>query len=166
MIRLSHYPRLSRLKSRHPRPRGFTLIEIVFTVAILVVLGAMALPIYQGYVLEARIATAIRDIRQMELILDDRFLDNDPPATLADAGINLVDPWGNAYRYLWLDGNPDSGISGERRRDKSLNPVNTDYDLYSMGADGQTSAAFTAQRAKDDIVRANDGDFLGLAEDH
>jgi general secretion pathway protein G len=148
------------------RRRGFTLIEIVITVAILAILGALAVPFYQGYVLEARIGTAIRDIRQMELILDDRYLDNDPPATLADAGINLVDPWGNAYRYLWLDGNPSGSVNGARRRDKAMNPVNTDYDLYSMGEDGQTSAQFTAGNARDDIVRANDGDFVGLAGDH
>lgn len=158
---------------RHPdgrmlqsRQRGLTLIEIMIAVAILAVVASVAIPIYRGYVDEARIGTAIRDIRQMEFILNDRFLDNAPPPTLAAAGINMVDPWGNPYRYLWLRGNPAPGLAGQRRKDKAMNPVNTDYDLYSMGPDGQTQAQFTAARARDDIVRANNGDYVGPARDH
>lgn len=145
---------------------GFTLIEIMIAVAILAIIAAIAMPYYQGYVTESRIATAIKDIRQIELILNDRFLDNDPPASLAAVGINMSDPWGNPYQYLWLRNNPAPGINGKRRRDKSANPVNSDYDLYSMGPDGVTTAQFTGKQARDDIVRANDGDFVGVAEDH
>ena len=135
-------------------------------VAILTILGTLALPAYQNHVNEARIATAIKDIRQISIILDDLYFDDNPPATLAAVGVNLTDPWGNPYRYLWLRGNPAPGLSGQRRRDKSMNPVNTDYDLYSLGADGLTAAQFVAKKAKDDVVRANDGDFVGLAGDH
>ena len=53
-----------------------------------------------------------------------------------------------------------------RRRDKNANPVNSDYDLYSMGRDGKSTAQFMAKHARDDIVRANDGRYIGLAEDH
>ncbi|MCB1800992.1 MAG: prepilin-type N-terminal cleavage/methylation domain-containing protein [Gammaproteobacteria bacterium] len=154
------------MRSKPCLSRGFTLVELMLAVAILSILGAIAIPFYDGYINEARISTAIKDIRQMELILDDRYLDNDPPATLADAGIAMTDPWGNPYRYLWLRGNPDGSVNGNRRRDKSMNPVNTDYDLYSMGADGQTQKQFVAAKARDDVVRANDGDFIGLAADH
>ena len=146
--------------------RGLTMVELMLALAILVIVATLAVPLYQNYVNEARINTAIKDIRHISLILDSRFLDGDPPATLAEAGITPVDPWGNPYRYLWLRGNPAPGVNGERRRDMSMNPVNTDYDLYSMGEDGQTSAQFVAQKARDDIVRANDGDFVGLAGDH
>jgi general secretion pathway protein G len=157
---------VSKTQGRCALYSGFSLVEVMIVVAILAVVGAIATPFFQGYILEARIGTAIKDIRQMELILDDLFADNDPPVTLAAAGIDLVDPWGNAYRYLWLDGNPAPGINGSRRRDKSLNPVNTDYDLYSMGPDGRTASQFTASTARDDVVRANNGDFVGLAADH
>ncbi|MCB1791258.1 MAG: prepilin-type N-terminal cleavage/methylation domain-containing protein [Gammaproteobacteria bacterium] len=145
---------------------GFTLIEIMLAVAILSILGAIALPFYDQYINEARISTAIKDIRQMELTLNDRYADDDPPATLAAAGLSMIDPWGNPYQYLWLRNNPAPGLNGARRRDKSMNPVNTDYDLYSMGPDGATQAQFTANAALDDVVRANDGDFVGVANDH
>jgi general secretion pathway protein G len=151
---------------RRLKQAGMTLIEIMIGVAILSIVAALAIPLYEGYVNEARIGTAIQEIRQIEVILNDRYLDNDPPATLAAAGINMTDPWGNPYRYLWLRGNPDPAVNGQRRRDKSMNPVNTDYDLYSVGMDGLTAAQFTAGEARDDVVRANDGDFVGLAGDH
>jgi general secretion pathway protein G len=149
------------------RQRGFTLIELVIAVAILAIVAAAAIPIYEGYVKEARIAKSIQDMRQMALILDDLYQDGSPPATLAAVGLDsMIDPWGAPYRYLWLRGNPALGIDGQRRRDRSMNPVNSDYDLYSIGADGQTSVQFVAQKARDDVVRANDGDFFGLANDH
>ena len=45
-------------------------------------------------------------------------------------------------------------------------PVNSDYDLYSMGRDGKSNAPFTAKMSRDDIVRANDGQFVGLASEY
>ena len=145
---------------------GLTLIEIIMALAILGIVAALAIPVYRGYVAEAMVSTAIEDILQMELVLNDAYLENAPPATLAAAGINMTDPWGNPYQYLWLRGNPAGSVNGNRRRDKSMNPVNSDYDLYSMVADGQTAKQFTAAKARDDVVRANDGDFVGLAADH
>ncbi len=42
-------------------------------------------------------------------------------------------------------------------------PINSTYDLYSMGKDGKTVVALTAKASRDDVVRANDGGFIGLA---
>jgi len=44
-------------------------------------------------------------------------------------------------------------------------PVNSDFDLYSKGKDKESVAAFTAKMSHDDIVRANNGMFVGLADD-
>jgi general secretion pathway protein G len=44
--------------------------------------------------------------------------------------------------------------------------VNSDFDLYSLGRDGVTTAQFTGNEAHDDIVRANNGRYYGLAEKH
>jgi len=149
------------------RQRGFTFVEIVIVVAILAIVAAAAVPLYEGYVNEARIAKSIQDMRQMALILDDRYQEGAPPPTLASVGLdNMTDPWGAPYRYLWLRGNPAPGLNGRRRRDRSMNPVNSDYDLYSIGMDGATVSQFAGGPARDDVVRANDGDFFGLAGDH
>lgn len=51
------------------------------------------------------------------------------------------------------------------RKDRFLVPINSDFDLYSMGKDRETVAPLTAKKSHDDIVRANDGAFVGLASE-
>ena len=72
----------------------------------------------------------------------------------------MRDPWGHAYQYL---NHATAKGKGAFRKDKRIVPINTDYDLYSMGKDGQSVAPLTAKASRDDIVRANDGRFVGLA---
>ena len=147
---------------------GFTLIELMIAIAILGVLVAIAAPNFISYRYKAQIAAAISEIKLIEKAISIHVADgNDLPDSLSDIGKDqIIDPWGNPYRYLRLDGGTDPGLNGKRRRDKSANPVNSDYDLYSMGKDGKTAAQFTAKKARDDIVRANDGAYYGLAENH
>ncbi len=45
-------------------------------------------------------------------------------------------------------------------------PINSDFDLYSMGKDGRSVGPLTARHSRDDIVRASNGRFVGLAEDY
>jgi general secretion pathway protein G len=77
--------------------------------------------------------------------------------------MGLVDPWKNPYQFLRIDGAGLKGL-GALRKDKSLVPVNTDYDLYSTGKDGASQPPFTAKASEDDIVRANNGRYIGLAD--
>ena len=60
----------------------------------------------------------------------------------------------------------DGAKVGQKRKDKSLHPLNSDYDLYSMGPDGQSQTAITAKASRDDTIRANNGGFIGVAEDY
>jgi len=45
-------------------------------------------------------------------------------------------------------------------------PINSDFDLWSMGPDGKSVPPLTAKASRDDIVRANDGTFYGWASDY
>ena len=47
--------------------------------------------------------------------------------------------------------------------DKFLVPLNGDYDLYSMGADGETKKTLSAPASYDDVIRALNGGYIGLA---
>ncbi len=55
---------------------------------------------------------------------------------------------------------------GKARKNKSLVPLNTDFDLYSMGPDGKSKPPLTVKVSDDDIIRANDGRFIGIAKDY
>ena len=45
------------------------------------------------------------------------------------------DRWGNACRYTNLTTAQGNGTA---RKNKNLSPINTDFDLWSMGADGES----------------------------
>ncbi len=50
------------------------------------------------------------------------------------------------------------------RKDRFLVPINTDFDLYSMGRDGKSTPPLTAAASRDDIIRANGGAYIGPAK--
>lgn len=63
-------------------------------------------------------------------------------------------------------GNGGGGGVGQARKDQFLVPLNSDYDLYSKGPDGKSSPPLTAKESRDDIIRANDGAYFGLASEY
>jgi len=143
------------------RARGFTVIELLAVMAIIGALTTIAIPAIQDAVERARVARAIGDIKAIQTDLDG--LDSLPPDLATIGRGNLRDPWGSPYQYLLFPSSHGSGPPQGARRDRFLVPVNSEYDLYSMGRDGASQAPFTANASRDDIVRANDGGFIGLA---
>ena len=154
---------------------AITLLELLAAVVIAAILVAIAIPMYgksgvdcdnpnarQGPMIRARIAKITGDIGQIHMAIGKFELSNNRyPVSLAEARIdNVLDPWGNPYQYLVVFGRNDVGPV---RKDHNLKPVNTGYDLYSMGPDGATASPFTSTLGKDDIVMASDGDYFGLA---
>ena len=55
--------------------KGFTLVEIMIVVAILGVLGAIAIPLYQGYVRDARLSEAKANLQSIRLLQEQYFAD-------------------------------------------------------------------------------------------
>jgi len=145
-------------------PNGFTLVELMVVVAIVATLAAIGMPSYLRYLNKVRINDVIIDIRMLERdIALYKELNGELPSNLESLGTgDHLDRWGNPYHYLRVI---DAHI-GQLRKDRNLVPVNTDYDLYSMGADGESRGPFTAKASLDDIIRANDGEFVGLVSDY
>jgi general secretion pathway protein G len=144
--------------------RGFTIIELLIGVAILGILAVVAYPSYGAYRERARVAQAIIDIKYIDTRLQQYYTEMRAyPDDLSGIGMGgKLDPWGNPYRYTNLEtlkGN------GKARKNKNLVPINSDFDLYSMGKDGSSASPLTAKASRDDIVRANNGRFVGTASD-
>jgi len=143
---------------------AFTLVELLLVVAIVAVLATIAVPSYSSYVDRGKVTQAEGDIVQIEVAIAQSVADNGSlPGALSNLNnVPLVDPWGNPYQYLDLG---SRGAMGHARKDRSLVPINSDYDLYSMGKDGQSAPPLTASVSKDDVVRGRNGDFVGPGAD-
>ena len=156
--------RLARM--RWPRvDRGFTLLDLMMAVVVMGILLAIALPAYARYMARAKTSAAVADITKIHMMID-RYAMNagNPPPSLAVIGMDgMLDPWEHPYVYLSFEGL--HGV-GKMRKDKNLVPINSEYDLYSMGPDGDSVGPLTAKASRDDIVMANDGQFIGLASDY
>ena len=158
-----------KIFSQLPRHRnegssGFTLIELLTVIAIIATLAAIAIPVYSNQIENARITKAVLEIRMLDKEISLYRMDNkDLPNTLDDVGYGgLLDPWGNPYQFA----NHANIPPGKRRKYKSTVPLNTDFDLYSMGPDGKTQAPITAKAGYDDIIRASDGGYVGPASEY
>jgi general secretion pathway protein G len=152
------------VKSIYGRIKAFTIIELLITISILGVLASITVPIYMQYKVKLNNAIAVTDIINIQVAVDSYFQAKDVyPNALTDIGMDLLlDPWEAPYEYLNLAGVP----IGQMRKDQALVPINSDYDLYSKGPDGASVKPLTADDSRDDIVRANNGSFIGLASDY
>lgn len=157
-------PRITPLPC--PGQRGFSLIELLLALIILGVLAGIAVPGYMNHISNARNQQAGADILSISAAIE-RFRANNAdalPANLAAVGMGaMTDPWGRAYVYQELRSVHGNGQS---RKDHNLVPINTDYDLYSMGPDGASQKPLTAQASRDDILRANNGGYVGPASEY
>jgi general secretion pathway protein G len=121
---------------------GFTLVELLVVLAILGMLVAIATPQVLKYLGKAKTDTAQIEIKSMATALDLFLVDNGryptqqeglaalvtaPPGLASWSGPYLKsngvpnDPWGHPYQYR---------IPGQK----------SEYDLYTLGADGTGSA--------------------------
>jgi general secretion pathway protein G len=143
--------------------QGFTVIELVLVLLIIAVLVWIGVPAYQGYIARSRIVDAISTVSRISTDIHDYEVRTGAlPASLADVNYaTTLDPWGRNYVYLDLRLTHGAGA----RKDKSLKPLNSDFDLYSVGPDGLTTASLNNAVSRDDVLRARDGGFYGTAEE-
>jgi len=131
-----------------------TIIELLAALAIASALASFAVPKYHAIADEARVAQAIGDLQAIQTTIETR---DSVPDNLGGLGLRLIDPWGNPYVFVKF------ANGGSPRVDAFGIQVNTTYDLYSYGKDGASAAPLNAGVSLDDVVRANDGGFIGAA---
>jgi general secretion pathway protein G len=144
--------------------RGFTLLELMIAVAIVGLLASMAVPNYSRAIDSARVTRAIGDIRSLERSIMAYEVSNGqvPQDLMVICSTEKLDPWGTPYKYLSFEG----ASKGQMRKDRFLVPLNSTYDLYSCGKDKLTALPITAKHSHDDVIRASDGGYIGLASNY
>lgn len=142
---------------------GFTVVELVIALTLIGILSTVAIKSSVRTSDTMRNQAAAAQILEMQASIDEFAMRRGRlPTSLGEVGASdMRDPWGNAYRYLDFGSVPD--ITKAARRDRFLVPVNALYDLYSMGRDGETRRPLTAGVSLDDIIRGNDGAYVGPA---
>lgn len=140
---------------------GYTLLELMFAIAIAAVLSLIAISQFSKAVEKSKIGSAVADISIIQVEIERYRTRNDqalPDALPSDR----LDPWGRPYFYTKLQG---VNGHGSARKDRALNPLNTDYDLFSAGKNGVYKPQVSQKDSLDDIIRARNGAYVGLAED-
>lgn len=151
---------LERYRSRlEVSEAGFTLLELIVVTVIIGTLSTMAAPSLQRAREQAQVGAAISEIRiiEAELMIYIEINFGPPVSLAAIERAGMVDPWGYPYVYAVVTG------PGEARKDKFMVPLNTDFDLYSVGADGESVGPLSAKKSQDDVIRALNGGYVGLA---
>ncbi|HUQ50657.1 MAG TPA: prepilin-type cleavage/methylation domain-containing protein [Gammaproteobacteria bacterium] len=140
--------------------QNVTRRDLIAVLAGVLLLGSFAIPAFNGYVERSRVARAVSDIGTLSLQLYRWQKDTSTlPSSLAEAGLGADDPWGRPYVYRRAAG----ARQAELRKDDALEPLNSDFDLYSLGPDGESALALPAAPSHDDVVRARNGAYIGLA---
>ena len=67
--------------------KGFTLIELMVTVAAIAILAAIALPSYNDYVLRAKFSEATGNLADLRVKMEQSYMDNRRYSTTAAGGV-------------------------------------------------------------------------------
>jgi general secretion pathway protein G len=154
--------------SRSVEITGFTLIELLIVMVILSVLATIGFFKYAAFIEQTKVTKAIADIKQLAQMIEDfNEVYDRYPDTLDELGKGtFTDPWGNPYQYVNIAEDDKKGADKQKaRRDRNQKPINTYYDLWSNGPDGDYQQQVNGAKSRDDVIYAWDGDFVGLGKD-
>jgi general secretion pathway protein G len=141
-----------------------TLIELMLVIGIASIISGIAVPAFMGHADKVHNTAAMAKISEIGIIIDKYYVEhNSYPGTLAEIGQGgVLDPWGRPYQYLNMAQDPHLN---KCRKLGPVHPLNTDYDLYSKGKDGKNQKPINSKDSWDDIIRAYNGSYTGLAKD-
>jgi type IV pilus assembly protein PilE len=100
--------------SRTPRPAGFTLTELLFALAVMAVLTAIAIPAYQGTLRKARRSDAIAEvskIQQAQERMRGRSMSYSVDLGSSATGLKLVPGTTAVDHYVSAGGHYDISVS-------------------------------------------------------
>jgi len=119
---------------RSHRPAGFTIVELMITLAIVFTVAAIAIPVYRGYLAEGHYGVMRTNMHDMRIMLEDFRLDNGNygvPGTQfnedTNAGVAQI-----SAQYGW---NPSGDIGGYTYT-VAVRNLTLGYDIWASHVTG------------------------------
>lgn len=162
MVRFLRYIGMNAAKRKYSQ--AFTTIEMLIGMTIMIFFFSTTISMGSKIADGIKSRTVIDDLIAIQSEIESYRITNNYPDTLDDIyPTTQLDPWGTPYQYLRIAGGKNN-VTDKQRKYKNLK-INTDYDLYTMGPDGETASPLTAATSRDDILRGRNGRFIGYVTD-
>ena len=138
------------------RQRGFTLIELMMTVAIAAILAAVALPMYRTYVLRSRIIDGTSKLSDFRVRMEQYFMDNRTYANGGNCGVPNPTDTGDATFTIECTGATATAYTVTAKGKSAKGMTGFEYQIIQTGAK-KTNAVPSGWTAKDDCWVTNKG---------
>lgn len=144
-------------RRRVPRTAGFTLIELMVTVAIAAILASVVIPMYRDYVLRSRIIDATSKLSDFRVRMEQYYMDNRTYASGANCGVADPKDTDDAAFTIACSGATATGYTATAKGKDSKGMKGFEYQIVASGAK-KTNAVPSGWTAKDDCwVTRKDG---------
>lgn len=138
------------MRTRAMRPAGFTLIEMLITVAILILIAAIAVPNYRNHVLRANRTDAKAALTRIAAAQEKFYLQNN--SYTADLGPNGLNTDASSQHYALVVGSDDltTGFiatatpTGGQLQDKTCHSLRIDNFGNKTAADSENNDSSAA----------------------
>lgn len=122
--------------ARRPRrpAAGFTLIELMMTVAIAAILASVAIPMYRDYVTRSRIIDATSRLSDFRVRMEQYFMDNRTYANGANCGVANPADTGDAAFTIACTGASATGYTATATGKASKGMSGFAYTINQAGA--------------------------------
>ena len=122
-----------------PRSRGFTLIELMVTVAIAAILASVAIPMYRDYVQRSRIIDATSRLSDFRVRMEQFFMDNRTYANGLNCGVPNPADRDDAAFTLACTGASATAYTATATGKESKGMKDFAYTVVTSGANATTS---------------------------
>jgi type IV pilus assembly protein PilE len=124
------------------KSKGFTLIELIITVAVVAILARIAVPAYSSYLARGKITDAMASLADYRVKMEQYFQDNRNYGT-AGAACAVATPPSQYFTYACLVGTPNTSFAATATSIAgSLGPVTGDYTYAINESNTKSTSKF------------------------
>jgi general secretion pathway protein G len=141
MVLFSMFPDRNTAGARRPGGRGFTLIELIVVITIILILVSLAAPIYRSSIIRSKEAVLHDDLFTMRSLIDEYTLDRqESPQALQDLVDHgyirqiPVDPFTNSNQ-TWVEVREDDTLTSVDQKSGGLIDVHSGANGKSLTGD-------------------------------